>query len=307
VAARSICSTAGIRHALIDIDGYYSGQDVTGGRLYWDSTPTRVLDMRPLGVSIPAGSTLAVPIAAPPGSALRVGDVADINVTITNQTGVGFVSVYPAGEAAPNASTHNWVGPFQDTANRVAVRIGSGGGVNITNGSTGSIQVIIDYFGSWNDVIGSRFCSVAPHRVFDSRSLNKLAAGETRSLDTTTWVAASLNPGCSSVTSRRPADVGHVLPAVDRRYQSPPAPSNLNLQSGETPCEQLIAFNAWIRHVETCATPSATRTPSSTSSATSTTDASAHRPPPHFSCSGGASSQCVMKHHQNGFGLKRGA
>jgi hypothetical protein len=233
-------------HALIDIDGYYSGQDVPGGRLYWDSSPTRVLDLRSLNVAIPAGTTMTLPVPGPPGSGLTVGDVADINVTITNQTGVGFATVYPAGETTPNASTHNWVGPFQDTANRAAVRIGPGGGVNVTNGSTGSIQVIIDYFGSWNDVVGYRFFSVAPTRVVDTRATSPLFTGETRWLDTTGWVNVSPRPWLlvGNLTGDQPTSATYFQLWTDAAGL-PPQPSNLNLQSGETRANSFILPNAF--------------------------------------------------------------
>ena len=231
---------------LIDIDGYYSGSDVTGGRLYWDSTPTRVLDMRKLNLTVPAGTTMAVPVAAPAGGALRPGDVADMNVTITNQTGVGFVTVSPPGDAVPEISSHNWVGPFQDTSNRVAVRVGAGNAVNITNGSTGSIQVILDYFGSWNDTIGYRFFAVAPHRVFDTRTTNKLSQGEARSLDTTPWVAVSPKPWLlvGNLTGDQPSS-STFFQFWTGSIVSPPEPSNLNLQAGETRANSFIVFNAF--------------------------------------------------------------
>jgi hypothetical protein len=235
-------------HALIDIDGYYSGQDVPGGLLYYDiATPERLLDMRPTGVTVQPNSTTSFRIFPSNRTVpLRPGDVADVNVTITNQTGVGFVTMYAAGQPVPNASTHNWVAPFQDTANRVAARVGVDGLVTVFNGSTGTVQVIVDYFGQWTPSLGYRFTPVTPRRVMDTRATNKFAIREARPLDTSTWVSVTPQPWLvvGNLTGDQPSSATY-FQLWTGNVATPPAPSNLNLQAGETRANSFIAANAF--------------------------------------------------------------
>jgi hypothetical protein len=233
-------------NALIDVDGYYSGQDVTGGLLYWDEMPSRVLDMRASGITVQPDSTMTFRIVPPERSWLEGGDVADVNVTITNQTGVGFASVYPSGAARPNASTHNWIAPMQDTANRVAARVGADGLVTIYNGSTGTFQVIVDYFGAWSPVIGYRFTPVTPHRVVDTRTIAKLGPSEGRTLNADAWVNVAPTPWMvvGNLTGDQPTSATF-FQLWTGNLGSPPQPSNLNLQAGETRANSFIAANSF--------------------------------------------------------------
>lgn len=219
--------------ALVDVDGYYSGQDVPGGLMYVDSTPARVIDMRTSGLTIAPGQTAAVTLTYGNSRALPQGYVADINVTITNQTGAGWASVYGGGMPLPQTSTHNWTAPGQDTANRIAVQVGADGSVNVTNGSNGSIQVIVDLFGAYNPAIGYRFTPVTPTRVVDTRAGGPLAQNQSTALDTKSWASTAPRAFVGNLTGSASTSATY-LQLWSGSIDAPPPVSNLNLQNWET-------------------------------------------------------------------------
>ena len=114
----------------------------------------RVADTRlPPGVSggppVGANSEREFPVAGLcniPADARAVA----VNVTTANQTEVGNLRLYPAGEPVPLASVLNFQAG-QARANNAIVRLGTTGGVGVrcdmAPGSTGRTNVILDVFG----------------------------------------------------------------------------------------------------------------------------------------------------------------
>jgi hypothetical protein len=161
-----------------------------------------------------------------------IGAVA-LNVTVTEPTQAGFLTVWPSGVAQPLASNLNFVAG-KTTPNAVVVGVGSGGWISLYN-SNGNSHVIVDVAG-W---FAPGFGAVTPVRVVDTRDgLGglKLAPGEVRSLkvigrgdvpDSTGVAAVSLN-----VTATDPTAAGFltVWPAGLPR----PLASNLNFAAGQT-------------------------------------------------------------------------
>ena len=97
-----------------------------------------------------------------PGSG--VGSVA-LNVTVTNPTVAGFLTVWPAGADRPLASNLNFV-PGQTVPNMVIVPVGANGQVSIF-ASSGSVDVIVDVLG-WFPT-GPSFTGLTPARLMDTR------------------------------------------------------------------------------------------------------------------------------------------
>jgi hypothetical protein len=64
---------------------------------------------------------------------------------VTDPTNPSFLSVFPKGEAIPNASNLNFV-PGQTIPNMVIAKVGADGSISIRNG-TGSTHVIVDIAG----------------------------------------------------------------------------------------------------------------------------------------------------------------
>ena len=98
-----------------------------------------------------------------------------LNVTVTNPTAAGYVTVWPAGVARPTASSLN-VTPGWTGANMVTVGVGAGGKVSIFN-ANGSVDVIADVVGYYNSTDymlqasgpASYYDPIVPSRLFDSR------------------------------------------------------------------------------------------------------------------------------------------
>jgi hypothetical protein len=109
-----------------------------------------------------------------------------LNLTVTDTTAAGFLTVWPTGQAQPVASSLNW-SPGQTIPNAVTVRVGAGGNVSVFN-QTGIADVIIDVVGYYQANSGGGFTSLSPARISDSRPAGPQAgpygtpwaAGDTR-------------------------------------------------------------------------------------------------------------------------------
>lgn len=93
-----------------------------------------------------------------------------LNVTVTNPSSRGFLTVFPGGTARPTASNLNFA-PGQTVPNRVSVALGSGQ-VSLYN-FAGSANVVVDVGGWFTDATagghGSRFVAITPQRILDTR------------------------------------------------------------------------------------------------------------------------------------------
>lgn len=75
-----------------------------------------------------------------------------LNTTVTNPSTGGYVTVYPSGTTAPNASNLNFL-KGQTVPNLVAVKTGVDGKINLLHvsaGGTGSTDLIADPAGYYN-------------------------------------------------------------------------------------------------------------------------------------------------------------
>ena len=157
----SIFNERGTTHLLADVVGY-----IPIGTAYVPLNPTRVMDTRiSSGVyGIPgSGSSLSKPagklgtrqtfnldVAAAlsdkyPLLTLSTVQALMFNVTALDATAASFLTVYPAGEAKPNASSVN-MSVGQITANAVVVKAGNFNRVSIYN-HEGATNVIVDLVG----------------------------------------------------------------------------------------------------------------------------------------------------------------
>jgi hypothetical protein len=164
-------------HVLFDVTGYF--REGTDGARFTALDPTRLVDTRKdLGLAgvFASGTprTFAVAgLAGVPAGAIAVAG----NLTVTDQTRPGFVSVGPVPDEAPDTSNLNF--PTGDTrANGVVVPLGSGGTLSAVYVSAvpGSVQLIFDvtgYFAAGGS--GSVFVPVNPARLLDTRDGNGLS------------------------------------------------------------------------------------------------------------------------------------
>jgi hypothetical protein len=108
-------------------------------------TPARVLDTRiglgALKAKLGAGRTLTLTVPHLPVGTTAVA----LNVTVTNPTAGGFLTVYPAGKLRPGVSNLNYL-TGQTIPNMVLVPLGPGNTLTFYN-SAGTVDVIADIMG----------------------------------------------------------------------------------------------------------------------------------------------------------------
>ncbi|MCU1394064.1 MAG: hypothetical protein JWM34_2492 [Ilumatobacteraceae bacterium] len=164
----SIYNNAGTVDCVVDVVGYF--QAASASR-FTSLAPARVLDTR-IGLGAP---TAAVGQAASidlqitgQGGVAGDADSVVLNVTVTEPTGEGYVTVWPTGAAMPTASNLNFV-PGQTVPNLVVAKLGDGGKVSLFN-SSGNTHLVADVLGSFSASGGARLTSLAPARLLDTRS-----------------------------------------------------------------------------------------------------------------------------------------
>ena len=164
---------------VVDVAGYYEPVTTSSrsGR-YTPLPPTRILDTRiALGVPgttpVPADTHIDLAVAGHGGVPATGAAAVVLNVTAAQSLGAGFVTVWPAGNTRPTASTLNVTFTGQNIANLVIVPIGANGSISLyTQTGTHLIADIAGWFGDdtqQHDVAGL-FVPVDPARVLDTRS-----------------------------------------------------------------------------------------------------------------------------------------
>jgi hypothetical protein len=146
-------------HALIDVLGYFAPSGTLGYTAL--ASPTRILDTRQnSGPRVAAGATLTVtaPSSVPSAKALVV------NVTATNETGWGYLSLSPDG--LKGTSTLNYMTVTR--ANSNIVTLNSSRQFKIYNAGSAT-HIIVDLVGYLATSTTGRFVPVTPVRIVDTR------------------------------------------------------------------------------------------------------------------------------------------
>ena len=212
---------------------------VTAPTRYTAVTPKRVMDTR-TGTGAPktkVGPGGRVTLTIP---GLPVGTTAvTLNVTVTNPTAAGYLTVYPAGATQPTASNVNFT-RGRTVANLVVVSVGPGGKVTFYN-SEGTVDVIADLAGYYTPTLGALFVGRTLDRILDTR-IGLGASKATRGPGTVTVVVPGLPAGTTAVainvtiTSPTVASYLTVYPTSKPR----PITSNLNFVKGQTRANMVI-------------------------------------------------------------------
>jgi hypothetical protein len=209
------------------------------GADYTPMSPSRMLDTRK-GIGAPA-----VAVAPNADVTLTVGGVNGIpmkglsavamNVTVTQPTANGYLTVYPHGDFLPQASSLNFTAG-QSVPNLVTTLVRDGK-VNFHNGSGGTVQVIADVEGYYADS-GYGFKPVAPVRVLDTRkpvgvpTKAPVPANGHIALDLSSSVPAGTKAVTMNVTVTNPRAGGYLTVYPDG--STAPVASNLNFSAGQT-------------------------------------------------------------------------
>jgi hypothetical protein len=256
----NIYVSGGAANVFIDAQGYFTASASGQSGLYDPLlTPYRTLDTRtglgghprPLGqgeslelqlAGNPAGSSPAIPAGA---------STILLNLTAVSGSAPGsYLSVYPAASGAvpcpANHSSSNLnFAAGQILANRVAVRVGTGGNVCIYN-DAGSVNVIVDLAGWYSggqsgDTTGMPYSGWMPTRAYDSRRLGQLGPGNGQAA----CLAVAMPPAASGVVSLNLTGLGASDPTYLQVYPTgaPPNPptSDLNLLPGGIVSNLMIA------------------------------------------------------------------
>jgi len=164
----SLWSSANV-DVLVDVLGWFPADGSFVG-----ISPARLMDSRAGGGTVDgsvagppklvAGSAFHLPVSGRGGMpATGVGSVA-LNITAINPSATGYLTVWPAGEAQPNASNLNFI-PGQVVPNMVLVPLGANGQVSLW--SSANVDVLVDVLGWFPS--GETFTGLTPARLMDTR------------------------------------------------------------------------------------------------------------------------------------------
>lgn len=164
----------------------------------------RVLDTRNPGQSIvEAGGTKAIMLTGPIGVLFNASvTAAVVNVTVVGPAAPGYWTLWPTGQARPNASQLNiddYISTFGGAVavpNLVTVPVVNGG---ITVYSSAGGHVVVDLVGYYtpsatsspSSSSGRLVSRPAPTRIYDSRNASVMIAGETRTISVPDSVGTS--------------------------------------------------------------------------------------------------------------------
>jgi uncharacterized protein (DUF1501 family) len=157
-----------------------------------------------------------------------------MNMTVADPTAASYLTVWPTGDARPEASNLNFV-PGQAVPNLVLAKLGQGGKVSIYN-FAGSTNVIADAMG-WFPTTNS-FQPLVPRRLLDTRTgvgapVARVGANQTLKLSVLGRggvPASGVDSVVINVTAAEPSAVSYVT--VWPTGQTLPNSSNLNLTPG---------------------------------------------------------------------------
>ncbi|MFD5144702.1 PKD domain-containing protein [Streptomyces sp. NPDC058401] len=221
---------------------------VTRGSDFTPLAPTRLLDTRG-GVGAPVAKVQAyksavLKIAGNSRFPAGVTAVA-LNVTVTNTTAGGHVTVSPGmNEPRPATSNLNYEAG-QSVPNMVIVPVGADGTVQIHNGGWQAVDLIADVTGYFTRTSASGYTSLAPARFVDTRSGIGTAQGRLRgygSIETRMAGREGIPAGATAValnlTVTNPENFGHLT--VYPSGGEAPTTSNLNFNPGQTVANSVI-------------------------------------------------------------------
>ena len=191
----SLYNLTGSTDVVLDVAGYYTSNGSGSAGLFRPVAPARVMDTR-LGSTGCGGtcktlgpdSTLTLKVAGttdittgkPTGIPFDgTADSVVLNVTVTNPSASGFLTVYPDGSTQPVASNVNFV-PGLTVPNRAIVKLGAPGTITIYN-KVGTVDVVVDVAGYYTTATATGgngvYTPVQPARILDTRGQQGSCAG----------------------------------------------------------------------------------------------------------------------------------
>lgn len=244
----SLYNGGGTIDAIVDVVGYNSAN----GSSYKAQDAQRVLDTRTAGVKVPAGGSVDVQVGSSAAiTACQIKNdavtAASIQLTVTNQTVNGFLSVFPAGSSAQGASSLNFYSG--QTITRMVTSAlgnracdGSNGKLTIKNNGSAPVDVIADLIGVYTtDRSHGVYMPITPERLFDSRYGTGTFVGRlgTQSARFVAMSQQTFGPsGAASVA--RALDTNMIVVGAS-------APTYLTASTSATfsPSQTYVTYNSW--------------------------------------------------------------
>jgi FlgD Ig-like domain len=235
-AVVSIGGTAGLSDGTLTVTAASTLGMAIGG--FATLPPSRLLDTRITGPKLGAGQTRSLQVTGVGGVPSTNVAAVVLNVTVTETSSGGYLTVSPTGTTRPTVSNLNW-SAGATIPNAVTVKVGSNGMVDLFQSGPGTAQVIVDvagYYLGGTPVAAGGFTSITPARILDTRSTGgAFTAGETRDLTILgagTVPASNVSAVVLNVTVTETSNGGYltVFPSGTTR----PLASNLNWSAGLT-------------------------------------------------------------------------
>jgi len=234
--------SSGSVHIVVDLEGYYA---YTGASGYQAMTPTRILDTRSkIGVSsttpVSANGSVTLQITGQKGVPSTGVTAVAMNVTVTQPTRSGSLTVYPHGQTKPTASNLNWT-PGETIPNLVIVPVVDGK-VTFANNSGGTVHLLADLAGFYSaDAAPSSITNGGADRLLDTRS--KIGVSTTTPVGPNKSVtfsvtgqqgepASGITAVVLNITAVSPTASGYLT--AYPHGQAQPTASDLNWTPGET-------------------------------------------------------------------------
>ncbi|WP_159050822.1 PKD domain-containing protein [Streptomyces sp. IMTB 1903] len=219
----------------------------TPGSFFAPHAPTRLLDTRAgIGVSrAKVGAYTPVRLKIAGNAQVPAGVTAVVlNVTATNATAGGHVSVYPSGRERPKTSNVNYTAG-QTVPNQVIVPVGKDGYIELYNGGWNAVDLIADVTGYFDRAAADGYTSVNPVRFVDTREGLGAARGQIAGQGTVgvqitgrSGIPAGATAVALNVTVTDPKQAGHLT--VFPSGQAAPSTSSLNFTPGQTVANSVI-------------------------------------------------------------------
>ncbi|MGW5852230.1 PKD domain-containing protein [Streptomyces sp. NPDC055254] len=214
----------------------------TAGSEFTPHGPTRLLDTRSgkgaVQGKVGAYSSTRLKVAGNGDIPTWVTAVA-LNVTATNTTSPGHVSVFASGTRRPTASNINFEAG-QSVPNLVIARVGTDGYIELYNGGWEPIDLVADVTGYFGQQAAGGYDPQAPARVVDTRYGTGPQHGPVAGQGSFTVKVA--DPGATAValnvTVTNPREAGHLT--VHPTGQAAPTTSNVNFAAGQTIANSVI-------------------------------------------------------------------
>ena len=172
-----LCAAAVALGVTTEVSPVVNAQPATTSA-FTPTQPCRLLDTRDSESALQARSTLTIQAAVERCGIDLDATAVSVTVAVTQTTGAGYLTAWPAGQAMPTASSINWT-QFTDTiANSAVLALSTNGEFNIFASQT--THVVVDVNGYFTPAAAStagRFVAVDARRLIDTRQGGRPAPG----------------------------------------------------------------------------------------------------------------------------------